>query len=1093
MFTAKFSGDIVHRKTLQTDGRGYILTDYVPNAKTSKIEVKFRTPDLTKDGFLFMSSYDIATAFSKAKGQFDEFGAAYWKSLSAFQFYNDGAGGNAVVGSGYSDNAHAHVLTVQGNTVSLDGAATAQISGTAQSQTAGSPLLLFAKANASGQLQSEGTFRVQYVKVWEGTSLVRDWTPAIDGFGVATLYDQVSKKCLEVSGGTFAVDNVVDPDAEEPPEPPDPTDVIASATVSGDVFRLTFRDVTKPLVLVMFSGATDRGDSYYNDPDAEEMPGWDAVAPVARLLPGTTTLDVPVPAGWGTTVKYARFFATAASKTPWKSLVSIGGTDPAAQWLDTGVVPDATLNTQLNFKPTSATAGKPLFAAATEGANSPYLRYGISLASDRRPTFLYSNSNATGGNGRGESFGSAALTVGVEYNALLQATSNRAMVRPDGGSWSYSGTATAPTAAANGTIRVHGSCDITRLTVNTVSYDNKAYMMPALAYNEKGELEACLYDSKTHALRFSLGSQPFAAGAETSYHQDLLRGINLCGETATLTYQPPLISIAGGKTSNCVWTGSPVHPPLICNGVRLTPGTDYTYTIDGETLEPVDVGSYANVKFTGIGSYTGSFTAATWSIVRVTYYWDTSADGDWDSASWRCTAYDPNYGNYGKEYLEKVSRFPNATIAHYAHLERGVAVTLGTKPRAVYLLYAAGDTIQDGTLAFAATLQMTGAVKRVTFRNVTLEASSPETTWTELNPASGGTVAFEGDNSIGEHVRLRSSVNDDQTFVFRDGDTVSTETFTLWRSSDTTARRTVRFAVTNATVSLASISNMNGTGGLYDLKMAFGLGSLDARTKPLLVIRAGAMTLSADAALSVDVGSYATSPGTYRLIGLSSNSLTFGGKSCQAFCDAMAENVTGKDANYVYQLVPAEHDRGVNLVISPVVRNRAEVDGRTYATLAEACEAAHPGDTLRLLAAPTADDPLVLKPGVTVDLNGTVEKLAEGTYTTPGDWFDVSAKSGMVTITLNDKACPTTGDGGAESAFVVGDDAVSITVGNVKPNLYYGLAVSVLLDGLDSAIPMTWQQADAKGDLAPLTLAKPAAARSAFFRVKASDCGPSGR
>ena len=2099
-FTAKFSGAIVQYKTLQTDGSGAILTDYVPNAKTSKIEVKFRTPDLTKDGFLFMSSYDIATAFSKAKGQTDEFGAAYWKSLSAFQFYNDGAGGNAVVGSGYSDSEKAHVLTVQGNAVTLDGTATAQISGTAQSLTAGSPLLLFAKANASGQLQSAGTFRVQYVKVWEGTSLVRDWTPAIDGFGVATLYDQVSKKCLKVSGGTFAVDNVVDPDAEEPPEPPDPTDVIASATVSGDVFRLTFRDVTKPLVLVMFSGATDRGDSYYNDPDAEEMPGWDVVAPVARLLSGTTTLDVPVPAGWGTTVKYARFFATAASKTPWKSLVSIGGTDPAAQWLDTGVVPDATLNTQLNFKPTSATAGKPLFAAATEGANSPYLRYGISLASDGKPTFLYSNSNATSGNGRGESFGSA-LTVGVEYNALLQAPSNRARVRPDGGSWSNSGTATVPTAAANGTIRVHGSCDITRLTVNTVSYDNKAYMMPALAYNEKGELEACLYDSKTHALRFSLGSQPFAAGAETSYHQDLLRGINLCGETATIPYQASVVKVAkptvttsftydgkektagvaatgytvtgntaknagtytftaklasgyqwadgttadftqswsiaakpisGATTKKCFWTGDVVVPPLYDGSTLLTAGDDYDWNIGGAKTN-TNVSAKYSVSFTGKGNYSGTKTIANWEISAVTYTWNGGTSGDWATGPWTCNASDahwtgdtykatvsayPNamyghlavigagvtvdlggktyaanrttldngarlqngtlgspvtyvsgkdaaaptayeienmtfnyvrdtaksatygtmqaasyatvnylgtvnmtvgnypqfsgtnegvsynfrngattissfsfyrsagqtdqrvtrtveienatvsvtqflpqtndivnlrlvlgannttasepllkargsvrltagstfavdangkghgtyplvragnnswspygwnmtldqvvanananltgvpsdcvgevtktsdskgldlvvrrksvtvmfdgngntggstdsvtvtpgavtkltangftrsghaflgwaqtpygavefsdqyqvtdrdigdwgatktlyakwwaedevvrlrekgddrigeilhtvsirppagapcyyisaqsgddgndgrtpetawktaaplnaataggtlaagsyvlferggiyrgtvnvasevtytaygtgpkpviYGSpengadpskwtlvaknvwsydigdedvgtlvfnegethavkvvirtdkdtgktynlvtgkpfasyadldtdlhfwhdyandgkgvyqgtgkvylysevnpgtrfssiefnvrrrgfyvatmhdvtidnfavkylgwhgvgassctnlvvsncefgwiggsiqsdgiYGRDYptrfgngvevygacenyvvtncyvyqaydagltpqyslkardgmtrfdqknvrfadnvIEKcnysveyflgtkevpdnpsrienfviednlmfdagfgfceqrpdrgvaahikgtyaqnrnratgyvirnnafcnsqdtlvqigsslknpdgssslpalksnvfvghygddlghiseassapvlydeyaedfvnrfgrdnrclmlaahpvdissgttqnclwtgdviapplkvgnrflrpnvdyawtyeglsaaetttgtyrvtftplepntgsltaawavtrvtykwpdaedgaweaarwtgtgydhwhtnfaayasdVSPFPNGAFGHEAIVKKGVTIDLGSTPKSVYRLQLQGDTVQNGSLAFRA-MVLAGVS---TFRNVSFSANREAAgNYSEFNPGDGATVVFEGNNAFGQYVRLRTSTVGNQSFVFKDGDAVIADGYTLWKSTDLATRLDVNFAITNATVELGTVSTMNGANGIYDVHFFFKPGAVDARTKPLL--KAKGLTLASGATLTVDISDFATVPGVYRLIELTNYTLVYDAADCQAFCTAMEGNITGKDANYVYQLVPAESGRGVNLVVSAKSRGKAEIGGKTYETLAEACEAAKPGDTLRLLEAPTADDPLVLKPGVTIDLNGTVEKLAEGTYTTPGDWFDVSDKSGQVTIALNDKARPTIGDGGAEPAFVVGDDAVSITVGNVKPNLYYGLAVSVLLGGLESAMPATWQQADAKGDLAPLTLAKPAAARSAFFRVKVSDCGPSGR
>ena len=47
-----------------------------------------------------------------------------------------------------------------------------------------------------------------------------------------------------------------------------------------------------------------------------------------------------------------------------------------------------------------------------------------------------------------------------------------------------------------------------------------------------------------------------------------------------------------------------------------------------------------------------------------------------------------------------------------------------------------------------------------------------------------------------------------------------------------------------------------------------------------------------------------------------------------------------------------------------------------------------------------------------------------------------------------------------------------------------------IVGGLDTAEPTTWKRVDANGGLAPLMLAKPPAARTAFFRVKAPDCRP---
>ena len=378
----------------------------------------------------------------------------------------------------------------------------------------------------------------------------------------------------------------------------------------------------------------------------------------------------------------------------------------------------------------------------------------------------------------------------------------------------------------------------------------------------------------------------------------------------TVTWSIAKRSISSGATTpNCYWTGSVVHPPVKCNGRYLVQGTDYTYTINGESVSPVDVGSYSTVVFTGTGNYEGTFTQETWKINRMTYTWSPTTSGNWDDASWTCAGGDAY--RTAAQYLSQISSFPNGAFGHNAIVKKGVTISLGSTPRTLYELQLQGDTIKDGSLAFR-TMSLTGTT---TFKNVNFTANYLASDhYGEIKPGEGATVVFEGQNaSDDEHIRLRSDTINNQTFVFKDGSTVLKGSYTLWRSDDKDSHLNANFAITNATVQLASISNMNGSGGYYDLHLFFKPGTVDARTKPLLKV-AGAMALSSGATLEVDISDFATTPGVYKLIELGS-SLTYGGATCQTFCTAMADNISGKNANYGYALIPATGNKGVNLVV----------------------------------------------------------------------------------------------------------------------------------------------------------------------------------
>lgn len=327
-------------------------------------------------------------------------------------------------------------------------------------------------------------------------------------------------------------------DRPEPEPDPDPTNVTLAVVMDGKVAHVTVGAFAKPLVLSMVYGAEDRGDNYYADPGPSTTDGWDVFKPVALLDVGTVAQDVEMPAGWGETVRYVRFLLTPADKTPFVSLKTIGGTDPSTQWFDTGLTPTAEMDTSLIFTPNAATAGSTLFDTPAKGTSGSYLRYGLSVSSDRKVQFWYSDSTATGGSGRGEAFGTA-MTVGTTYNARVEATSRRGRMRVDGTqSWNNTTAAAVPTATADGTVRVYGSSEIVRFSSTGTP---ACYMQPCLAYNAEGQLEACLFDSINLKMCFSEGGTPFVGGAEVRYRQDQMANTVRSGETATIAYVDPVV------------------------------------------------------------------------------------------------------------------------------------------------------------------------------------------------------------------------------------------------------------------------------------------------------------------------------------------------------------------------------------------------------------------------------------------------------------------------------------------------------------------------------------------------------------------------
>ena len=103
-------------------------------------------------------------------------------------------------------------------------------------------------------------------------------------------------------------------------------------------------------------------------------------------------------------------------------------------------------------------------------------------------------------------------------------------------------------------------------------------------------------------------------------------------------------------------------------------------------------------------------------------------------------------------------------------------------------------------------------------------------------------------------------------------------------------------------------------------------------------------------------------------------------------------------------------------------------------------------------------------------------------------WYGVSADGMKVAIELNEEAAPVIASG--DDVDLTGDPRqVSVRISNVKPDLWYGLAVSKTCDGEYVVPDGGWVQAGPDGKLESALIA-PRDGDGAFYRPVATDCPP---
>ena len=193
-------------KTLETDGRGYILTDYQPKTGRSRIEYDLR--------FLYLGlpfGLGIANGTSSSGATNDkEWGGYFNAETRTFTYYTAPGDACANFGEGFCDTSVRHTVSMGQGWVSLDDK-TNTIATAADDYTTGGRFALFAANFGGTTFSAKAIVRVAGIRIFEDDTLVRDWVPAKDANGTATLYDLVNGKFETVKAGVFSVDDTVDP------------------------------------------------------------------------------------------------------------------------------------------------------------------------------------------------------------------------------------------------------------------------------------------------------------------------------------------------------------------------------------------------------------------------------------------------------------------------------------------------------------------------------------------------------------------------------------------------------------------------------------------------------------------------------------------------------------------------------------------------------------------------------------------------------------------------------------------------------------------------------------------------------------------
>lgn len=191
---------------LEMDGAGYMVTDYVPNLRTTEITVRMRIFDggINETNVLF-----YASGYTAGNEEASNVYSLVWSS-GGIRYLNSTDGGLTSVGPKLSvtpdqDGSVVDVV-VAGNTMRIGEYSLASYSVAPNVQASGNLVIgAMREGGAPGSgFVGMGPKKIYNIKIKENGLVVRDYYPVLNLEGKATLCDMETGMCLGVyGGGTF--------------------------------------------------------------------------------------------------------------------------------------------------------------------------------------------------------------------------------------------------------------------------------------------------------------------------------------------------------------------------------------------------------------------------------------------------------------------------------------------------------------------------------------------------------------------------------------------------------------------------------------------------------------------------------------------------------------------------------------------------------------------------------------------------------------------------------------------------------------------------------------------------------------------------
>ena len=188
---------------LEMDNSGYMVTDYVPNLATTEIMVRMRIFD---GGIAETNVLYYASGYAAGNENASNVLSLVWSS-GGIRYLNSTDGGLTNVGPKLSvtpdaDGDVVEVVTV-GNTMTVGEYSLASHAVASNVQASGNLVIGAMREGGSpgAAFVGMGPKKIYNIRIKENGIVVRDYVPALNLEGKATLYDKVTGVCLGVYGG----------------------------------------------------------------------------------------------------------------------------------------------------------------------------------------------------------------------------------------------------------------------------------------------------------------------------------------------------------------------------------------------------------------------------------------------------------------------------------------------------------------------------------------------------------------------------------------------------------------------------------------------------------------------------------------------------------------------------------------------------------------------------------------------------------------------------------------------------------------------------------------------------------------------------